>query len=76
MGSIAINAMCNLFIQNLTARGNGEWGMGNREWFWVLGVNPKCWSIIRERLALDIAVRTYVRTPSSPSSPLGNGQFF
>ena len=24
--------MCNLFIQNLTARGNGEWGMGNGEW--------------------------------------------
>ena len=26
------NAMCNLFIQNLTIRGNREWGMGNGEW--------------------------------------------
>ena len=25
--------MCNLFIQNLTARGNGEWGMGNGGFF-------------------------------------------
>ena len=26
-----MNAMCNLFIQNLTARGNGEWGRENSE---------------------------------------------
>ena len=25
--------MCNLSIQNLTARGNGEWGMGNGGFF-------------------------------------------
>ena len=50
--------MCNLFIQNLTARGNGEWGMGNGGFFDSLTI----W------LGKKSAHRV-IYTPSLPISP-------
>ena len=49
-------AMCNLFIQNLTARGNGERGMGNGGFFDSLTI----WRAQKERTSRQLdAIAAY-----------------
>ena len=46
--------MCNLFIQNLTARGNGEWGMGDFSTRSLYGARKKSAHRVNRTLSLSV----------------------